>query len=103
MIQEYRNKMMETGKNLRRRFAIRILRYGIKNYPDHFNAMVQETSVRATRMFIDQEMEKRGLVHCQCCNERFGLKKNNGVYLCIEHFKILSKTENKESVKLEAV
>ena len=103
MIENYKNKMMTTGRDIRKRFAIGLLNYGIKHYPDHFRAIVQETALRATKELVNNEMKERGLIHCALCNERFGLRNHNGVHLCKGHYNILSKAEKKEPAKLEVV
>lgn len=95
--------MMQTGKDIRKRFAVGLLRYGIKHYPDHFQTLVKETVLKVSKDYIDQEMQARGLLHCHFCNNRFSLKKVSGVYVCRDHNKILLKAEQKESAKLEVV
>jgi len=91
MIENCKNRMMGLLNGYKKKLSGKALLYGIKHNPELLNAKVQEVATQVANKFIDLEMKKHGLIHCHFCNERFSLRKINGVYMCESHAKMITK------------
>ena len=94
-------------KTVRTWLAKKALEFGIRYSPEHFVRKVSEATVKATNSLLNEEMTRRGLVHCHFCPNRFGLRKiavrgSQSIYSCpkcLVQKKAVFDAINKEAVQ----
>jgi len=95
MIENAKNKMIESKERLKRKIAIKVINFTERHYPEFINERVANISALTVKNIISQEMHKHGILHCSVpgCFTRYPLMNFEGKYVCGKHHDILSKQE----------